>query len=299
MKMKTILLAGLVLIAGAAIWNFGASSCRGQKYADGTNDQAIITAAKWVQAIEENKLDAARALTGEDADAVIGTYRKELEEIGKVADRELFQRNFLPTAKGNINQVVFNISLQGKKWRLSERIFLAEDKDKKWKIIGSRFLVPLPPLQNDGQVFMPDMSDPGNPQTLATQWFSNFDDGKTSLCSKYRAAGDAFRNGMFFFNEGSLPANARIEKWLTELRKAGKPLKRNPNGRMLWRGFPGMGNVDIVKISYIAEYLSGTRTETLWLFKDNFFPNRGWYIYHVAFGKMEKNKKNDKPIKKQ
>ncbi len=293
MKLKSILSAGFVLILGVSIWTFGVRSCGGQKYASGLNDQAILTAARWIELIENTKIDAAKELTGDNPDQIIARYRKELGEIGEISDREFLQRNFLPTPGGNVNQIVFKVVTGRNKTPLSERIFVIQNKDKKWQVVGTRFLVPLPRHLDGGEDYVPQAVAPAGPAARAAQWFADYDAGKLSACAKYHAVATAFANGMFFFNERSVGANVYLENWLKEMRKAGKPQKRQVSAMTIWRGFKGMSDVDIVRVIMLAEYPSGVRRETLWLFKDNFFPDRGWYVYHAGFGKTVKKKNRE------
>lgn len=295
-QIKKIFAVGGLLLLAVAIWVFVIKSWGSSRYSAGSEDPAVIMAANWIEYIENGKIDKAKSITTNNPDTVITPYQKALSEIGKISTREISQRNFFPSPSGDrIHQVTFNLILAEKNRRVSERIFIAEGTNKKLLVAGTRFIVPLPTPSQDGESYTPDMSAPENPAALTINWFNNFDSGKLELCSKFRAARDAFNGGMFFFQEQSLPANQRIVSWLNDLHKAGLPIKRETVGRMIWHGLPGMPMVDIVMIRMTAEYAKGKRSETLWLFKDNFIPNRGWHIYNVAIGTMSPNDKNKKP----
>ncbi|MDD3117750.1 MAG: hypothetical protein PHQ27_01100 [Victivallales bacterium] len=304
MKLKKILIIGAILIFITSVWTF-IPSCGSERYAPDINDRFILTAARWVRFVEDEDIDEAKAITGGNTDDVIRTYQRELREIGTVVSRDLLQRNFIPVPGGNLNQIEFSLRIKPvvtdnhprqtqrprRELRISERIYVATDNNKNPRVFGTRFLVPLPSLQEGGEELDTE-SRSGNPVTVANQWLANYDARRFAPCSKCQTANNAFNSGMFFFTDQSLGIDHGMAETLARSFKSsgGRARNRQTVSRTIWHGCPGMSKVDIVRIVMTAEYPQGKRRETIWLFKDNFVPNRNWYVYRVHQGQLQPHK---------
>ncbi len=224
------------------------------------------------------------------------TARKQL---GKTEGLQLLRKAGLPQQE-NAPQgtlYVFNeINDKYKEGLFLNVILTHDDKKNQYQIYAPRYIYKnkQPKFFMEGFENCKDIEITGPAESAAWEWFRNLDSGNVEYCSKIRPAGKRFFNGEFNFEYESLTPEKGMFRYLTGA--FGKNINRTLLGITANNKVNDLCSINFVRLVFCAERGKQFRTETLVMFRDNFWNKEAPWIPIGIFTDKEWKKKpaNDK-----